>query len=187
MECHLVRVAQSQINFEEALRGAAGAEEAGCDEKVVEEKVVKRLKDEVSKFDVEHMVEEERTKLQRFDKNKNIIIKEIQSLKIYCTNKMDRAIRENVGVAQDADGKMQTINEEDLDILKDIIKKLDYYIDMIGTSLSHKISDFLTNCNLSSGNGPEGRTRSVHKGSFSKGGHNLSQSDIDVNTTDQGL
>lgn len=118
--------------------------------------------------------------MQRLDKNKNIIIKEIQSLKIYCTNKMDRAMRENGGGAKDADGKTQTISEEDLDILRDIIKKLDYYIDMISTSLSHKISEYLLNCTQSSGTGGDGKSRSLHKGSVSIGGNNLSKSEIDI-------
>lgn len=70
------------------------------------------------------------------DKNKNIIIKEIQSLKIYCVNKLDRA-------GLDSDGKHNFLKDEDKTKLKEIIEKLESYIEMIATNLSWQITQML--------------------------------------------
>ena len=70
------------------------------------------------------------------DKNKNIIIKEIQSLKIYCVNKLDRADK-------DTEAEKNYLKDEDKTKLNDIISKLESYIDMIATNLSTQITDVL--------------------------------------------
>lgn len=70
------------------------------------------------------------------DKNKNIIIKEIQSLKIYCVNKLERADK-------DTEAEKNYLKDEDKTKLNDIISKLESYIDMIATNLSTQITDVL--------------------------------------------
>ena len=41
------------------------------------------------------MLKESKTKINRLEKRKNILIKELQSLKAYCVNKLDRAVQES--------------------------------------------------------------------------------------------
>lgn len=42
------------------------------------------------------MLKQSKTKINRLEKRKNILIKELQSLKAYCVNKLDRAAQETV-------------------------------------------------------------------------------------------
>ena len=109
-------------------------------------------------------------------------------MKIYCINKLDRALKENASRAKrDPAAKFKSISEEGHEKLQDIIKKLDSYIDMISANLSHKIADILASCSFTV-SGTEGRAGSVNKGYVSGGGGNcLARSEISYNSSNKGF
>lgn len=101
------------------------------------QKHLSKLQNQFSEFDIDTLQSQQKTKINRLDKTKNILIKELQSLKCYCVNKLDRA-------AQETEEEKSYLSEEETTKVREIIKKLDSYIDLIGSNLTAQITEQLS-------------------------------------------
>lgn len=87
-----------------------------------------KIRDGIQGFDIGALKTQTALKLSKLDKTKNILIKELQSLKAYCMDKADRA--QQAG--------------QDSSVIKQTIQILQEYIEQINTHLSYLLQEYLS-------------------------------------------
>ena len=92
------------------------------------EKMLK-FKEGVLGFDVQYLVKNLTLRVNKLEKTKNIVVKELQSLKAYSMDKADRA---------QISGKAA-----DFESIKGVIDNLQRYIEMINTNLTYILQEYL--------------------------------------------
>ena len=90
---------------------------------------MQKFKSGILGFDVNMLIKQTTLKVNKLDKTKNILVKELQSLKAYSMDKADRAQR---------GGKPQ-----DIESIKGVITSLQDYIEIINTNLTYFLQEYL--------------------------------------------